>query len=81
MDLEGIMPSEIKDKCCMLPLVQSGKKKKKNIRKQKQIHRYNKLVVKWGEEWEEGQDRDRRLRGTSYYADILYSIGNIANIL
>ena len=57
------------------------KKKKKNIRKQKQIHRHNKLVVKWGEEWEEGQDRDRRLRGTSYYADILYSIGNIANIL
>ena len=26
MDLEGIMLSEIKDKCCMLPLVQSGKK-------------------------------------------------------
>ena len=33
MDLEGIMPSEIKDKCCMLPLVQSGKKKKKEYKK------------------------------------------------
>ena len=79
MDLEGIMPSKIKDKCCKLPLVQSGGKKM-NIRKQEQIHRTNQWL-NGGEEWEEGQDRDKGLRGTSYYADILYSIGNIANIL
>ena len=39
-----------------------------NIAKQKQTHREQTSGYHWGEGIREGQDRDRGLRGTNYYA-------------
>ena len=90
MDLEGSTLSEIsqteKDKYSMLSLIRRILKQTSEYNTKEtnsQIQRTNEwLPVGRGKS--KGQDRGRGLRGTYYiisYEDILYSTGNMANIL